>query len=120
MIGIGVSEADILELNPDAQRLRKWTWIGRRRDPRPDIEEREQILKIQGLAGDLREAQKQSLKETAQPQERTGQEREVADAELALDGSPHDQSVRQIIRERCHGGEQPAPHGAPYRQRSIV
>ena len=89
VLGIRVAEADILERRcPTRIGRGNGSAFGRRRDRGPDLEEREQVVEIERLAGDLREAEEQAFEQAPQPQEGAGQEGQVADAELAAHGAP--------------------------------
>src|SRR5690606_963482 len=78
-----IAEADVLEAKPFADRTRERQRIRGRTDLRFDLEERKQVVEIQRLAGGLRETDQQVLEQVAQAPERTGEKREVADAEIA-------------------------------------
>ena len=55
-LGAGIAEADVLEGEAFADRRRERPRIRRRHDLRLDLEEREQVVEIERLSGDLREA----------------------------------------------------------------
>jgi hypothetical protein len=46
-------------------------------DLRLDLEEREQIVEVEGLAGDGREARQKPFEKIAQPAKRAGEERQA-------------------------------------------
>src|SRR5690606_30762413 len=88
-----IAETDVLEAKPFADRVRERQRIRGRTDLRFDLEEREQVVEIQRLAGGLRETDQQVLEQVAQAPERTGEKREVADAEIAAHRAPRDDRV---------------------------
>ena len=61
-LGVGIAEADILEDDALADRLRERLRVGRQRDGRLDVEEGEQVVEIERLAGDLGEADQDLLR----------------------------------------------------------
>ncbi len=68
-LGPRVAEADVFEDEALADRLREGQRIGRRGDLRREVEEREEVVEIERLAGDLREADQQPFEEVAQAAE---------------------------------------------------
>ena len=92
--------------------LRHGQRVCRGDDLGPDLEEREQVVEIQRLAGDLRETDQQSFQQLAQAAEAAGQERQVADAEIALDRAPGDVGIGEVVAQRPQRGQQRAPDRA--------
>ena len=88
-------------------------------DLRLDLEEREQIVEVERLAGDGRKAGQEPFEKIAQPAKRAGQERQVADGELAGQRAPHDVGIGEVVADGAHGGEHAAPAGASQRQPAI-
>ena len=88
-------------------------------DLRLDLEEREQVVEVERLAGDGREARQQPFEKIAQPAERAGEERQVADGELAGQRAPHDVGIGEVVADGADRGEHAAPAGAPQRQPAI-
>ena len=60
-----------------------------------------------------REAGQQSFEKRAQPPERSREESQVADRELARQRAPRDIGIGEIVADRADRGEQAAPSGAP-------
>ncbi|MNV85291.1 hypothetical protein D3C71_1792350 [compost metagenome] len=63
--GIGVAEADVLEDEALGDRLRDGDGVRARMDLRFDLEEREQIVQVQRLPGDLRKTDQQAFQQLA-------------------------------------------------------
>ena len=85
-LGAVVAKAHILEAKALADRAREGPWIERLDDLGLDLEEGEEVVQVERLGGDARDAHEEVLHEAAQPQEGAGEEGEVADAELAVNG----------------------------------
>ena len=83
-LGFGIAEADAFEHEAARDRARDRDRVGLRANLRHDLEERIQIVEVQRLAGDLREADEQTFEQLPQAAEAAGEERQVADAEIAL------------------------------------
>src|SRR5205823_11745793 len=66
MLGPRIAEADVLEREPLANRIRKRARIRRRGDLGLDLEEREEVVQIERLARDRREAAEEILEEVSQ------------------------------------------------------
>ena len=115
-LGAGIDEADILEHEAVADRMRERPRIGRRQDLRPRLEEGEQVVEIERLPRHRREAEQQAFEQGAQAQERARQERQIADRELALQRAPDDVGIGRVVADRADGGEHAAPHGALQRR----
>ena len=108
----GIAEADALEREALADRLGERQRLGGRHDAGRDLEEREEVVEVERLPGDGREAREQPFEERAEAAERAGEEREVADREVAADGAVDDDGVGGVIPQRADGGEARAPPGA--------
>ncbi len=114
-LGAGIAEADVLEREAALDRHRERPRIRRRHDLGLDLEERKQIVEVERLARDLREADQQVLQQIAQAPERAGEKRQIADREIAVQRAPHDVRVRDVVGERADRGQHAAPAGAPHR-----
>src|SRR5689334_1452778 len=115
MFGARITETDVLERESLADRIRKRARICGRRDLRLDLEEREQVVQIQRLARDRREAGEEILEERVEAPEGAREEREVADREVALEGAPDDVRVGDVIRAGADRREDGPPSRAAYR-----
>ena len=118
-LGAGIDEAHILEHEAFADRPGERQGIGRRMDFRPDLEEGEEIVEVERLAGHGREAAQQRFEQRAKPAERAREEGEVAHGEFAGQRAPGDVGVGEVVADRADGGEQPAPAGAAQRQAPV-
>ena len=105
--------------NPRGSARGNGTGIARRADLRLDLEEREQVVEVERLSCDLREADQQSFEQVAQAPERAGEERQVADAEFAVQRAPGDVRIRGVIGERADGGQRAAPARAAQREPAV-
>ena len=118
-LGAGIAEADVLEHEALADRLRERQRVRRRHDLRLDLEEREQVVEVERLAGDLREADQQAFEQVAQPAERAGEEGQVADRELAVQRAPDDVRVGDVVGDRAERRQRAAPARAAQRERAV-
>ncbi len=119
LLGVGIAEADVLEHEAARDRSRHGHRVGTRGDLRFNGEEREQVVQVQRLPGDLREADQQALQQLAQAQEAAGEEGQVTDAEVAADGAPGDVGVGDVVAQRAERGQQRAPQRAAAGQRPV-
>ena len=112
-----IAEANVFEHKTLAYRHRHLAGVGQRHDLRLHVEKAEQVIQIQRLCRGGGEAGQQSLQQTAQPQERPGQEGQVANRQGALQRAGDDEGVGRVIAQRSDAGEYPAPerplHGNP-------
>ncbi len=88
------------------------TRVRRRDDLGLDLEEREQVVEVERLPRDLREADQQAFEQVAQAPEGAGEERQVADGEVAAQRAPGDVGVGDVVAERAERGEQRCPSRA--------
>ncbi|KAG0771304.1 hypothetical protein G6F22_016594 [Rhizopus arrhizus] len=102
LLGIGIAETDVLEHEALTDRLRHAYGALARVDFRLDLEEREQVIQVQRLAGHLREPDQQAFQQLAQAQEAAGEEGQVADREVAAHRAPGDVGVGGVVAQRAH------------------
>ena len=114
-----VAEAHVLEREPFADGDGHRPRIRRGDDLGLDLEEREEVVEVEGLARHLREADEEPLEQVAQPAERAGQEGEVADREVAAQRAPGDERVGHVVADGADGGEQAAPARAAGGQAAV-
>src|SRR5690606_27553750 len=116
-IGAGIAEAYALEREPLADRLGERARVLGRGHLRRDLEEREEVVEVERLPGDGREAGEEPFEQAPQAAERAGEEREVADREVAARGAVDDHGVGRVVPRRADGGEHRAPARAADRER---
>ena len=113
---LGVAEADALEADAVADGRGERQGVGGRADRRDDVEEREEVIEVGGLGGELREPEQQALEQPAEPEQRAGEEAEVADRDVAAQRPPQDGGIAGVVGQRAQRGEEPAPERAPRRE----
>ena len=118
-LGVRIAEAHVLEREAARDRPRYRHGTGRAADLRLDLEERIQVVQVQRLSGDLREADQQALEQLSQAAEAAGQEGQVADGEIAADRAPGDVGIGDVVAQGSERGQQRAPERAPPRQRAV-
>src|SRR5258708_5394617 len=118
-VGARIAEAHALEGEAPADRIRQPLRIRRRGDRGLDLEAREQVVEIQRLPRHARESRQQLLQQPPQAQERSGEAREVADGELAVQRAPDGVSVGEIVGDGAYRGERASPPRAAHRDPAI-
>src|SRR4029079_11763134 len=106
-----IAEAHVLEREAFADGIGERARIGRRRDLRIDLEEREEVGEIERLSRDRREAAEEALEQVPQEPKGAREEREVADREFAVERPPNDVRVGDVVRARTDRREDGSPPG---------
>ena len=118
-LGARVAEADVVEGEALADRLRERQRTGARAYLRLDLEEREEVVEIERLPGDVGKADQETLEQRAQAAERSGEERQVADREFAVQRAQDDVRVGHVIGDRADRREHAAHRRAADGERAV-
>src|SRR5450432_1923890 len=120
MIGIQITKPHIFEYKSDPDGIRKRPRVRPHYDPGLDLEELEEVTKINGALRYAGKTRQYAFEEGSQLSEGTRQETKIADGQAAVDRSDDDDYIGRIIARAAQHGEHRAPGRPADRQPPVV